>query len=169
MAATRRSSVQTQQRRIQGQHNTTYIDGNVVRHIQAVPVREPQQRQRQSTQTRINTRRTREKALHITMSYVVFLTAAAIVTVVLCVNYLQLQAQGTSYRQQIASLESTLSTAKTANDNAYEEAITSVNMDEVKNIAVNELGMEYANKGQVVFYSSQEGDYIKQYAEVPAE
>lgn len=154
-------------RRARAQYTNTYIDGNVVRHIQEVPQRRPRQEQR--NRTSVKTRRNREKALHITMPYVVFLTAAAVATVFLCVNYLKLQAAGTTYRNEIASLESDLSTARMANDNAYEDAMSSVNMEEIKNIAVNELGMEYANEGQVVFYSSQDGDYIRQYEEIPEE
>ncbi|MDO5538781.1 MAG: hypothetical protein Q4F83_01735 [Eubacteriales bacterium] len=166
MAASRRYGTQPV-RRARVQYTNTYIDGNVVRHIQEVPQRRPRQEQR--NRTSIKTRRNREKALHITMPYVLFLTAAAIATVFLCVNYLKLQAAGTTYRNEIASLESDLSTARMANDNAYEDAMSSVNMEEIKNIAVNELGMEYASEGQVVFYSSQDGDYIRQYAEIPEE
>lgn len=167
MAATRRMANQGQ---VSRQHTgrrytTTYIDGNVVRHIQTVPEKERQQRTRRS-QT-VNTRRNREKALNMTMPYVMFLTVAAIATVFLCVQYLQLQALGTSYRGDIAALESTLSEAKLANDNAYEEAMSSVSMEQVKEIAVNELGMVYANEGQVIVYSSQDGDYIRQYEEIP--
>lgn len=155
------------QRRSQRQYTNTYIDGNVVRHIQEMPDRDTRRQQR--SRTSVKTRRNREKALHITMPYVLFLTAAAIATVFLCVNYLKLQAKGTTYRNQIALLESNLNTARMANDNAYEDAISSVNMEEIKNIAVNELGMVYANEGQVIFYNSQDGDYIRQYGEIPEE
>lgn len=167
MAASQRYAAQPSGRRTQGQYTTTYIDGNVVRHIQAVPNRAPRREER--TRTSVKTRRNREKALHINMPYVMFLTVAAIATLFLCVNYLKLQAQGITYRNQIARLESSLNTAKMANDNAYERAMSSVNIEEIKNIAVNELGMVYAGEGQVVFYSNQEGDYIRQYGEIPEE
>lgn len=94
-------------------------------------------------------------------------TVAAVATVFLCVQYLQLQALGTTYRSDIAALESTLSEAKLVNDSAYEEAISSVSMEEIKEIAVNELGMVYANEGQVIVYSSQDSDYVRQYNEIP--
>ena len=54
-------------------------------------------------------------------------------------------------------------------DNAYEEALSSVNMEDVKNIAVNDLGMTYADEGQIITYSNQDGDYIRQYTEIPTE
>ncbi|EET60061.1 septum formation initiator [Marvinbryantia formatexigens DSM 14469] len=167
MAAPRRTVNQRQGTRqhTDRRYTTTYIDGNVVRHIQTAPGQERQQRARRA-QT-VNTRRNRERATSMTMPYVAFLTVAAVATVFLCVQYLQLQALGTTYRSDIAALESTLSEAKLVNDSAYEEAISSVSMEEIKEIAVNELGMVYANEGQVIVYSSQDSDYVRQYNEIP--
>lgn len=145
----------------------TYIDGNVVRRVQTVPKQDRRQQQKRSAS--INARRNREKALRMNLPYVVFLTVASIATVFVCINFLKLQAQGITYRTEIANLESKLSTMKLANDNAYEDAVSSVNMDEVKTIAINELGMEYADEGQVITYSNQDGDYIRQYQEIPTE
>lgn len=150
----------------------TYIDGNVVRRVQTVPRRERTEQERRQQQRRsasINAKRNREKALRMNLPYVVFLTVVSIATVFVCVNFLQLQAQGITYRKEISNLESKLSSMKLANDNAYEDAVSSVNMDEVKSIAINELGMTYASEGQVITYSTQEGDYIRQYQEIPAE
>lgn len=144
----------------------TYIDGNVVRRVQTVP-KQPERQRRRTAST--NARRNREKALRMNLPYVIFLTVASVATVLVCVNFLQLQAEGITYRNEIAALESRLSTMKLANDNAYEDAISSVNMEEVKSIAINELGMVYADEGQVITYSSQDGDYIRQYGEIPTE
>lgn len=148
-------------------YTTTYIDGNVVRHIQMAPERDVPAAPRRRTS--VKTRRNRERALYISMSYVVFLTAASVAAVFLCVQYLQLQAQGTTYRSEIAALESTLNTARLANDNAYEEAMSSVDLGRIKEIAVNELGMVYAGEGQVITYNSQAEDYVRQYQEIPAQ
>ena len=142
---------------------TTYIDGNVVRNIEAVPA----YKQRPNRDLSNETLRNREKALHMSLPYVMFLTVAAVATVFLCVQYLQLQAQGTQYRNQVAVLESRLSSARAANDNEYEKALSSVNMEQIKDIAVHELGMVYAGEGQIIYYSSQNRDYIRQYTEIP--
>ena len=154
-------------------YTNTYIDGNVIRHVQAVPERKTDRRSREQSQRRAEisrqARRNREKALRMNVPYVSFLTAVSVATVFVCVNFLQLQSEGISYRNKIASLESQLTELKLANDNAYEEAVSSVDMEEVKRIAVNELGMTYADEGQIILYNNQEGDYIRQYAEVPTE
>lgn len=172
MAASRRYENYTRKTMpAQGRRLTnTYIDGNVVRRVQEVPQQPQRERlERQRRSASINAKRNREKALRVNMPYVVFLAAASIATVCVCVNFLQLQSQSVNYRKEITLLETTLSNMRLANDNAYENAVSSVNMEEIKEIAVNQLGMTYASEGQVVTYSRREGDYIRQYSEIPTE
>ena len=154
-------------------YTNTYIDGNVIRHVEAVPKKRPDRRRREQEErrqeARVMARKNRERALRMNVPYVSFLTAVSVATVFVCVNFLQHQSEGISYRNEIASLESQLTEQKLANDNAYEEALSSVNMEDVKNIAVNDLGMTYADEGQIIIYSNQDGDYIRQYTEIPTE
>ena len=37
----------------------------------------------------------------------------------------------------------------------------------VRSIAINELGMKYAKEGQVVTYSSEGNDFVRQYSDIP--
>ena len=69
----------------------------------------------------------------------------------------------------MGSLESQLSALKMENDAAYDAAVSSVVLEKVKDIAIHELGMVYADKGQIITYNSQDGDYVRQYDEVPKE
>ena len=55
------------------------------------------------------------------------------------------------------------------NDAAYEKAAASVDLDEVKNIAIKKFGMIYANQGQIITYDVQDSDYVRQYDDVPIE
>ena len=36
-------------------------------------------------------------------------------------------------------------------------------LDDIYNVATNELGMVYAKKGQIIYYDSANEDYVKQY------
>jgi len=90
-------------------------------------------------------------------------------TLFVCVNYLKLQAQNTTFRNQTASLESQLADLKQQNDAAYENALTSVNLDTIRDIAINKLGMVYAGEEQVKTYDDKSSDYVRQYEDVPAE
>lgn len=82
-------------------------------------------------------------------------------------NYLQLQAANTAHRKNVTDLESQLSSLKLANDTKYDETMASVDLEKIKDIAINELGMVYAEQGQIINYNSQDGDYVRQYEDVP--
>ena len=42
-----------------------------------------------------------------------------------------------------------------------------MDLEKIRDIAVNELGMVYANEDQVVLYDNEGSDYVKQYADIP--
>jgi len=42
-----------------------------------------------------------------------------------------------------------------------------VNLETVRDRAMNEMGMVYAAQGTIVEYDSPEGDYVKQYNDIP--
>ena len=73
-------------------------------------------------------------------AYVTFLAVAAIFALILCVNYVQTK---------------------------YNSVMDSVNLDEIREKAMNELGMVYATSDQVIEYESPSGDYVKQYEGIP--
>ncbi len=101
--------------------------------------------------------------------YVTFLSIVAVACLFICVNYLKLQAQVTESRKQISRMESSYSDLKLSNDAAYSKAVSSVDLDKIRDIAINELGMVYANQDQIVTYEKQDKDYVRQYEEVPKE
>ncbi len=148
-------------------YSETYTNGNAVRYVEAVPERRTRGRQtRREEQIVINKERNRENALRVNASYVLFMICICVVLIVVSVNYLKLQAAGTAFRNEIAARESELSELKLANDNSYEHMMASIDMESVKKIAINELGMRYADEGQIITYNSQHGDYIRQYGEI---
>ena len=58
---------------------------------------------------------------------------------------------------------------KMRNDAAYEKVMSSIDLEHVRDVAITQLGMVYAEEGQIISYSSQERDYIRQYSDVPVE
>ena len=167
-----------------------YIEGTAVRKLsqyeQAVPEEmpgrhhAPEKRQqtpkRKTSQSRPKTRqkavarrRARARAFQMNKGYVTFLSIVAVACLFICVNYLQLQAQVTESRKQISRMESSYSDLKLSNDAAYSKAVSSVDLDKIRDIAINELGMVYANQDQIVTYEKQDKDYVRQYEEVPKE
>lgn len=100
---------------------------------------------------------------------VIFLGIAGMIVVVSCINYLQKQALNTSYRNQVATQEAKLADLKERNDAAYESALKSVDLETIRNIAINKLGMVYAGEEQVKTYDDKSSDYVRQYSDVPTE
>ena len=161
-----------QQQRRQASYKT-YIDGNTVRRVQvqALPEEQPVRQRQQQSGRRVQkaTGRNRQRAMQMDIGYVLFLTAAAVVTLFIAINYLKLQAESTSLRSQLTALESEYSTLKLHNDEEYHRALSSVDLEYVRDTAINKLGMVYASSGQVVTYNDQDGDYVRQYEDVQAE
>ena len=84
-------------------------------------------------------------------------------------NYLQLQAETTSRIKNIAALETELENLRKENDDDYTRIMTAVDLDYIKEVAINELGMVYAEEDQVVLYDGGTRDYVRQNAEIPDE
>ena len=49
-----------------------------------------------------------------------------------------------------------------ANDEEYSRITSNINLEEIKRIAIGELGMTYATEGQVIPYESDSNDYMRQ-------
>ena len=136
---------------------------------QQTPKRKTSQSRPKTRQKAVARRRARARAFQMNKGYVTFLSIAAVACLFICVNYLNLQAQVTESRKQISRMESSYSDLKLSNDAAYSKAVSSVDLDKIRDIAINELGMVYANQDQIVTYEKQDKDYVRQYEEVPKE
>lgn len=156
-----------QKRKNSSYKSSQYIQGNTVRRLQEVPKRKPQESENKEQRLSNHVRRNREKALQINMGYVVFLAAATIVTLFVCVNYLKIQADITGRISEIAEMESNLLDIKSENDESYNRIMSSVDLEYIKKVAIEELGMVYATEDQVVMYRSKGSDYVRQYQNLP--
>lgn len=148
-----------------------YIEGNAVKKENVVEM--PQRKERtyvdnQRVNTSKNIYRNREKALHMSASYVVVLALCSIVMFAVCAKYLSLRDEVTMKTESIADLEIKIESLKSQND-SIDYAINSfVDIENITKIAKEELGMIQAGREQVSFYESSESEYMKQYKEIPA-
>lgn len=160
MAQTRRAgtAVQKNYRNTGRNANNVYVYGNtarrpdVRRELEELPAK----------QLSHVARKNRDKARHMNFGYVVFLTAAFCTCAFILINYIQLQAELTNRTKGLARLESTLNTKRLANDEEYNRITGSIDLEEIKRVAIGELGMTYAGEGQIITYSSVENDYMRQ-------
>lgn len=147
---------------------TTYrtaVQGNVVRKLDTVPVHR-ERKEMPAAEPRRNRRQQRET---LSIPYCVFLAAACVMTLVFGAFYLQQQALATSSQKQIASLESQLAELRKTNADELNRIETSVNLEEIREIALNELGMVYATEENVVLYENTRQNYVSQYNDIPEE
>lgn len=150
-------------RRQNAYNRTEYIQGNAVHKLDVQRQMEEPPRKKLSHSTRKN----RDKAFYMSLPYVAFLASALLVMGVVLVGYIQLQAEITSTVKNISKLESELNDLKLANDEAYSRITSSVDLEEIRKIAIGELGMHYAQEGQVINYSIDGSDYVRQFADIP--
>lgn len=144
-----------------------YTDGNTVRKVQEVPDRYSTPARTKTKKVSRNAHKNRAKALQTSRGYVMFLAVASVATLFMCVHFLQLKATVTNQTKTISSLESQLNTLQSENDALYDQALMSVNMDSIKEYAMTQLGMHYASKDQIKWYSITGESYFRQYASVP--
>lgn len=120
-------------------------------------------------QTRVSSRvqKNRKSALHMNKGYVVFLAVAAVVALFACVQYLQLQSEVTGRSKNIIALQRELETIKENNTTEYNSVMESMNLEEIRDKAVNEFGMVYAKEGQIVQYKDPTKRTMTRYSEIP--
>lgn len=168
--AARRQTARRRQQHSETRNRQEYVYGNAVREPEAVPrrqreIQEPERQKRTSKQVRKN----RNRALHMNPAYVTFLAVSVCMAVFICIQYLQLQSEIRNRSENITSMQKELAALTEENDTAYNVALDAVNIEDIRNKAMNEMGMVYASDGQVVEYESPSSNSVKQYEEIPAD
>lgn len=107
---------------------------------------------------------TKQRISGTTMSFsrVVFMMALIAAMTAALIGYIKLQTDVTASQQEIAELERELSEMKAENDADYNEINDSISLEEIRKRAINELGMKYADRDQVIIYSGSEKDSVHQ-------
>ena len=98
--------------------------------------------------------------------YIVFLTVICIVTFMLCIFYLQQKSALTTKYEHMATLQARYNTLKNDNDARYNQVISSVTLEDVKNAAINRLGMHYPDSEHMRYYTLTDDSYVRQYTDV---
>jgi len=140
-----------------------YIQGSAVRKLDVPEKIEKSPKKKSNNAARKN----REKAEYMNPGYVLFLSIALLATGCILVGYIRLQSDITNSIKHIDSLERELNDLKLSNDEEYNRITSSIDLEEVRRIAIQELGMKYAEEGQIVVFESENNDYVKQMSPIP--
>ena len=142
-----------------GRNRNAYVYGNTARRLDV-------QREMETPRRELSpaVQRNREKARRMSAGYILFLAVALIASSLILVNYIQLKAELTNRTRAVASKESYLNDLKVANDEEYNRIMSGIDLDEIKRIAIGELGMIYAGEEQIIHYANEGNDYMRQVA-----
>jgi len=143
-----------------------YIEGNTVRKLAVEPAKVVPQRELKPEVKRA-TKANRKRVTQMSLGYVLFLTITSVVTLFLCVHFVQLKAQLTTQMETVAKKETELSVLKADNDAFYNSVAASGDLEYIKEVATNELGMKYPSEGQIVYFDTAGNSYVRQYQDVP--
>lgn len=141
------------------QHGTAVKDLSFEEMLETAPLKKPNH----------TARKNREKAVQMNLGYVAFLIAALTFAAVVLIGYINLQSEITNSVKRVSRMESELHALKQDNDEYETRINSSVDLEEVKRIAICELGMKYASEGQIIRVEGGGDDYARKYAEIPQE
>ncbi len=111
-------------------------------------------------------RKNREKAKSMNLGVVLLFSAVFALIGVAVFGELSLQASNARLRREIASMKSELNTVKLDNEEEYSRIMGSVDMQAIKDKAIGQLGMQYAQSGQVIVVADATDDYVHQYQDI---
>lgn len=145
---------------------STYEYGSTVRQLNTQPLRHSEESEETKEQRRAKQRQIRRNN-KLNLMYTMVVASVAAVVFFICYQYLNVQAVAKVNSDKIIELKSTLNSLKEDNDALESDINASINYDSIYDIAVNELGMVYPGKSQVITYESKESEYVKQFKDVP--
>ncbi len=99
------------------------------------------------------------------LGYVLFLVAALCCSGWILIHYIQLQSNVTTMAEKVTSKERQLNNLKVDNDETLNRINSSIDIEEIKRIAIGELGMTYAREGQIETYTNEGNDYLRYVAD----
>lgn len=106
-------------------------------------------------------RKNREKAKYMSFGYVVFLIAALMVAGVVLIGYIRLQADITTLSGEITRQEKLINSLRVENEEALARIEMAVDLELIKQVAIQELGMTYPEEGQIITYENVGYDYMR--------
>lgn len=151
-----------------------YAEGNTVRQLEPMPdyrlerkLRQEREQEEERRRKKREARRKQEKALRMGRSYVGFLTLAVAVFGAFTGTYIMIQSDVTARLKNISKLESQISDLRAENDEAQKRISTTIDLDRIRETAINEYGMFYATPDQIIYYTIDDDDYMNQYSDIP--
>ncbi|MBQ9028897.1 MAG: hypothetical protein IJ110_09050 [Lachnospiraceae bacterium] len=121
---------------------------------------------RSSRDIRMAARKSRRLAAQMNLRFVMFMGVLIAVMTLSLIGYIKLKSDISATNKEISSLESDLTELRATNNEIYNELIGNIDLEQVRQIAIEEFGMHYADQDQIVVYSESKGDSVHQIADL---
>jgi len=149
------------------EYRTYYYEEGSLAHkaeITEAPTREERLRERERERKRERQRiaKRRKKALLALKKQALVFTLAVVVIAGLFAYYVHLQNNITKSRRNINDLKEQITVLKADNSAMKNRIATSLNLNSIKEKAMSQLGMVYADTDQIVYYNMPDDDYMNQ-------
>ena len=106
--------------------------------------------------------RRKERLFRMNLRYAAFMAMLVAAVTFILIGYIKLQADLMRTSREVASLEKQLSEIRAENNENYAEINAGVDLEEVRRIAIQKLGMKNAEKDQIILYSDRKRDTVRQ-------
>ena len=121
---------------------------------------------RSNKDVRLAARRGREQVMHMNRRYAVFMALLMAAMTFCLIGYIKLLSDISDTSSRIVSLESQLTEMKSSNNEIYNEIAGNIDLEQIRRIAIDEFGMQYADQDQIVVYSDTKGDTVHQVVDI---
>lgn len=144
-----------------------YEEGSALRKLSAVPQELPREYPEEQPVRRQRTAVRRARNAQITPRFLIGTVVLCAAMVAFVVGFLCLKEKIIEQNRHIASLENQINDLKSDNDAYYNKVMASVDLEAIREAAMNRLGMKYAEESQIQYYDTDGSSYVRQYQEVP--
>ncbi len=100
--------------------------------------------------------------MNMSFVYVLFLLGSMMITGYSLMTYIKLQTAITTKADSIATCETRLNNLTLANDDEYSKMINTVDLDAIRTVAIEKLGMVIPTSNQKITYTRENSDYVRQ-------
>ena len=125
----------------------------------------PARHEEQEQERRLRRREIRRNN-RINLIYTTVLALCATAVFAICYQYLNLQSDIKTNSTAVVELQNQLNSLKAENNSHESEINAGIDYNAIYDTAVNELGMVYPSRSQVIGYDSKESEYVKQYKDI---
>lgn len=140
-------------------NRTEYIYGNAVR--KTAPVRvNPTPERRGPVPVEHNPGKNKQG---IGLLYIAFLTVMLGILVGSFLYYVRLNSQITALSDRVSIAQQKLDNLTLENDDEYSKMINTIDYDEIRRVAIEDLGMVYPSEDQIITYTLENSDYVRQF------